>query len=246
MKKNDNIWEKQGDLLVSGLAKSYGYNFVVSLRGMGSFDFKRCQRDGLGDSFAPYFTDGSPFVFGEQVHKNHIELITKSLAVKDYYSQTDGFVIFDPLAVAGVFTADCLSVAIIDKKKRGFALVHSGWRGTEQKIVIRAVNMLLREIDSLSDLYVIFGPSIQKCCYEVGEEFKELFPNRIVYEDRKLMFDNQGAILDDLLNMGMASGNIFLNSYCTYCNNDLLYSYRLEGKDAGRNISLLGLNKLAE
>ncbi len=240
MNKQDNSWVEQGNLLVSELARVCGYNFVVSLRGMGSFDFKRCQRDGLGDSFASFFSGERPFIFGEQVHKQHVEVVAGLAEVKDFYPQTDGFVVFEREPVAGVFSADCLSVAILDKKQCGFALVHSGWRGTEQKIVNSAIELLLEKVVSLNDLCVIFGPSIQKCCYEVGAEFKDVFPNRVESKVGKLMFDNQGAIYDDLLVLGMAPENVFLNSYCNHCNNDILYSYRVEAKSAGRNLSLLG------
>jgi copper oxidase (laccase) domain-containing protein len=107
-----------------------------------------------------------------------------------------------PLAV---FTADCLGVALVSPAGPR-ALVHSGWRGTREGIVVRAVAALAEQGAAADALIAICGPSAPACCYRVGEEFRRYFADRFFQErDGALFFDNQGAVREQLLGAGLAA-----------------------------------------
>ena len=49
-----------------------------------------------------------------------------------------------------------------------FALIHSGWRGTDKNICQSAISKLIDP--NFNDLLAIIGPSIGQCCFEPGDE----------------------------------------------------------------------------
>lgn len=81
-----------------------------------------------------------------------------------------------------VVTADCLPVLLADPRRRVVAAVHAGWRGTLRRIVEKTVGVM-RQRFGVDPAHVIaaFGPSIQVCCYEVGEEVMEEFRSQFTY-----------------------------------------------------------------
>ena len=75
-----------------------------------------------------------------------------------------------------VQTADCLPVLIADPVKRAVAAVHSGWRGTLERVLLQTIFEMEQAFDSSpSDLIVAVGPGIRACCFEVGPEVADLF-----------------------------------------------------------------------
>jgi hypothetical protein len=64
---------------------------------------------------------------------------------------------------------------LYDPKNKVIANVHSGWRGTFQKIVEKTV-IKMRDMYNCntSDIICCISPSIRKCHFEVGEDVKEL------------------------------------------------------------------------
>jgi polyphenol oxidase len=89
---------------------------------------------------------------------------------------------------------------------------------------------------------VFIGPHIRKCCYEVSEELKEKFIEKIKIDEDKL-FDGrylsmQECILKDLREFGINENNIYSLNLCTHCEENVkLYSYRKSVGTYGRLFS---------
>src|SRR5467141_2427969 len=82
----------------------------------------------------------------------------------------DASVTSRPGLLLGIQTADCVPILLVDPKKRAIAAVHAGWRGTLQRIVVKAIGQMQMHFGSKpTDLLAAIGPSIG-CCYEVGTE----------------------------------------------------------------------------
>jgi hypothetical protein len=45
--------------------------------------------------------------------------------------------------------------------------------------------------------------------------------------------------------VGLKPENIIESNICTMCNSNLMHSYRAQGKEAGRNVAILGLKEEA-
>jgi purine-nucleoside/S-methyl-5'-thioadenosine phosphorylase / adenosine deaminase len=76
----------------------------------------------------------------------------------------------------GIRVADCVPVLMVDRERRAVAAVHTGWRGALHRIVEKAVGEMGRMFGSRpGNLLAAVGPSIRKCCYEVGPELVDAF-----------------------------------------------------------------------
>jgi hypothetical protein len=97
----------------------------------------------------------------------------------------DGLLTGDESVLLSVRTADCHPILLVDVKKRAVAVLHAGWRGTLKRIAEKGVGEMRRWFGSRpEDLRAAIGPGIHGCCYEVGEEVRELFQSQFAYADR--------------------------------------------------------------
>src|SRR5207245_11268427 len=81
-----------------------------------------------------------------------------------------------PGRLLGVQAADCVPILIVDPKKRAVAAIHAGWRGTLQRIVVKAIGQMQMQFKSKpADLLAAIGTSIGGCCYDVGIEVATQF-----------------------------------------------------------------------
>ena len=110
-----------------------------------------------------------------QTHTNKVVAITLD-NLDDELNDVDG-VITDLKGVAlTIATADCQNIFIYDKKKEVIGNIHSGWKGTLNKILRNAIVKLVDVYRcEVQDLIVCIGPSILKCCFEVDSDVVDMF-----------------------------------------------------------------------
>lgn len=188
-----------------------------------------------------------PEVFAmRQVHGDRVVLATKGPGPADKktaWEEADGVLtsICDlPIAVR---TADCLPIFIYDPRREAIGIIHAGWRGTQQRIAARAVQLLRRHWDCRpQDLRVAFGPAIRSCCYRVGAQFRQYFPAETTKRKEGYFLDLPQANKNQLVEAGVDAHNIFDSAVCTCCE-ATYFSYRREGQTAGRMISLMMLKQ---
>ncbi len=143
----------------------------------------------------------------------------------------------------GVFTADCIPISILDLNTPSIAIVHAGWRGTEAQIAIKTLNKMKEDYGTKADNCLIhLGPSIQKCCYEVGADllskFSQKFGDSVVYGNHLCL---QTANVNQLIDYSVPETSISISPFCTSCNLNRFYSYRVEGQETGRMLSYIQL-----
>ena len=153
--------------------------------------------------------------------------------------ETDGLYTTDPDVLIGVFTADCLGILLYDPAVPFVAAVHSGWRGTAQKIGVKTVQKMGGDP---KDTIAIIGPAIGLCCYEVSDDVREKLLTTI--QDTTNLSKNNHVDLKSinarqLQEIGVEK--IDICPYCTSCNNDLFYSYRKENGTTQRHFAFLQL-----
>lgn len=190
-------------------------------------------------------------VCAKQVHGNSIKYVTENdlgRGALDYatsFADTDGFITdirFMPLAI---FTADCLSIFLYDPKEKAVGLVHAGWRSTQGKIAQVAVRLMQEKFRTRpEDLLVGFGPCLRECCYEVGEEFLEYFPQGLIKKGSQFFLDLAGINRKQLTDLGVKSGEITDPGICTSCQNNNYFSFRKEKESCGRMMSVVMLKNV--
>jgi YfiH family protein len=70
-----------------------------------------------------------------------------------------------------VQVADCVPILLADKKRHAIAAIHSGWRGTLQRIAEKTLGRMQMEFGTRpEDVLAALGPGIGQSCFEVGPE----------------------------------------------------------------------------
>jgi len=156
------------------------------------------------------------------------------------YESCDGLITNTADLPLVVTVADCLPVVLFEPEKAVLGHVHAGWRGSARKIVERTVETMRREFGTSPDSMVAFlGPSAGVCCYEVGGEMAEVFPSdELERRNNKMFLNLKKANVDQLLACGLRRENIEVSNLCTICAPDLFHSFRRDGNQSGRMMSV--------
>ncbi len=191
--------------------------------------------------------DVNDLVTGHQVHGSHVAVVTKGDAGKgalDAASRipdTDALVTDCEGICLMVLSADCVPVLFYDPNHHVIAAAHAGWRGTAANIVGKVVKMMEQYWGSdPRDILAAISPSIGPCCFEVDEEvakvFRYSFPDMVHagVREGKYQVNLWGVNRSELLNAGLADSNIEVAEVCSVCSGKSFFSYRREGKAAGR------------
>lgn len=144
------------------------------------------------------------------------------------------------------YYADCTPLYFFDPVKKVIGLAHSGWRGTVNKIGKKMIEKMRTDYScDEKNILCAIGPTIGKCCFEVGEdvakEFLKLGSFAENFEDGKYFVDLQEANKKILREAGVPSENITLANVCTSCHSNLLFSHRKTKGKRGTMVAILEL-----
>ncbi|MEM7603287.1 MAG: laccase domain-containing protein [Verrucomicrobiota bacterium] len=158
---------------------------------------------------------------GEQIHGNSVVAIDPGgLAESTRFPATDGLSTATAGQYLGIFVADCGAVFIADPVKRACAIVHSGKKGTEQKIAVEAIRVMQEKYDSqVGDIVVQLAPCIRPPVYEV---------------------DFAAQILVDCIEAGVPESQVHDCGVGTSSDPERYYSYRVELGQTGRLFAVMG------
>jgi polyphenol oxidase len=148
--------------------------------------------------------------------------------------RTDALVSCVPGITAGVLTADCVPLILVEPSKPCVAVVHAGWRGVLAGIALRATSRLsMRSGTGAQNVVALIGPHIGPCCLEVGGDvasrFRSEFGEDVVTGKGRQTLDLRAAIEAQLISAGLSPDNITDSGICTACSDDY-FSFR---QDAG-------------
>lgn len=111
----------------------------------------------------------------KQVHGTKIVDVTE---VGQLCGDADGLYTTQTGILLTVLTADCLPIIFSQLQGEAIAVVHAGWRGLLDGIVLQMVKRISRDDDPANWVAAI-GPAARSCCYEVNEELVERFISEI-------------------------------------------------------------------
>lgn len=199
------------------------------------------------DSQLPY-----PVVTGHQVHGTAIALVTDPSTTREQLEGYDALITNVKGCAIGVRTADCIPVLLYDPVHEAVAAIHSGWKGTLNRISQKTILRMQCEFGtSPSDLIAAIGPGICIKCFQVGEEVVNFFKENGIDVEPIYSWDGpriegtmQGGHHLDLIGenrilleeSGVLPGNISISGLCTY-EDGRFFSARREGPKCGRNIN---------
>ena len=144
----------------------------------------------------------------------------------------DGHVSATRGTALAVTVADCVPV-FIAHPSGATALLHSGWKGTEARIVAHGIGALVSRGCPAGELYLHTGPSICGRCYEVSAEVYARLTGK--NPGRPTPVDLRVLIAEHARDLGVR--RISSSESCTRCNNDRFYSHR--AGDTGRQLGVM-------
>lgn len=188
------------------------------------------------------------FVFANQSHSDNIFLVTeadKGRGVNKEETEiqnVDAFIVDTKGICPIVQSADCVPIIIYEPQRHIGAVVHSGWRGTSNKILTKTIAKMIQMGASPSKLIVCIGPSAGVCCYEVKEDVLQSFMDNYSsiamdffrIENEKMYVDLWKANSFLAEQSGVLEQNIFVSGLCTIHNSDKFFSARVHKLYAGR------------
>lgn len=177
------------------------------------------------------------FVSPKQVHGTRVVGAAEYLAEcrEDGPRGADGLVLqadLDARLVPLLHFADCLPVLLVGEVD--MAVVHAGWRGLLDGVIQQAARSMTGP-----PAVAVLGPSIGPCCYEVGDDVRELFGRR--YGDAAApphRLDLWAAAEQALAEVGVTAGQVTNPRLCTHCYPEFFYSHRRDGAATGRQGAL--------
>lgn len=181
-----------------------------------------------------------------QNHTSNIKNIDRIMTLEELQN-VDGLITNKPNITLATTNADCILFLFYDPVKRVIANIHSGWKGTFQKIAEKTVVKMINSYKSNpEDIMCFICPSIRKCHFEVDEDVKDLCEYIFSFTNRTNEFIENGEIKENkqkynidtvlinkilLKELGLKEKNIIDCNLCSVCNSDKISSYRIEGKE---------------
>ena len=195
-----------------------------------------------------------------QTHTDRVEVVYDSEKI---WNEVDGLITNQKNLVLCTTEADCTGLIFYDPVCKVIGNVHSGWRGTLQRIGQKAVKKMINEYHSdPKNIICCICPHIRKCHFEVEDDVKELFEKEFSADIEIEQFITVGKSIDKdgvkvqkyfidttLLNKmmlqkeGLREENIIDSGMCTVCESDQFHSYRVDGALSGRNATMIEIKE---
>ena len=199
-------------------------------------------------------------VKSNQEHTDEVKIVNGKINLKEpdfnleEYKNTDGFITNQKNIMLATTNADCILLMFFDPVKKVIANVHSGWRGTLQRISVKTIEKMKKEFDcNPENIICCICPSIRQCHFEVEKEVKEQFEKefndienikKIIKEtipEEKWNIDTVEINKILLEKEGIKPENIIDSKICSVCNCNLIHSYRVEKQEYGLNTAVIEL-----
>lgn len=199
------------------------------------------------------------FVFQNQAHGNKVRRVEttdcRNFSEHTYsFDDSDALITNETGVCLFVFAADCVPILLFDRKNQAIAAVHSGWRGTAARILSHTLRKMQRDFNTQpKDIIAGIGPAISGINYEVGTQTATEFIKAYGEAGKQFIFKPKGknehldlyaANLHLLVEAGVPGKQIEISAYCTFRDDDILFSARRE-KPGGRFGAGIMLNPLS-
>lgn len=187
-------------------------------------------------------------IVSQKMDKSNPEFETKE------YDETDGLITKNKNIALATTNADCILLLFFEPVKKVIANVHSGWKGTLQRISVETINKMKQEFEcNPQDIICCICPSIRKCHFKVHADVQEPFYNEFkdleeidklivqIPEEDRWAIDTVEINKIILKQAGLKEENIIDCGICSVCNSDLIHSFRVEKEGYGLSSAIIEL-----
>lgn len=250
---------KQGELLFYQsdiLRQSHG--FTTRLGGVSTGDFaslnlgvrrgddRACVLKNYELLGAAVGFDPKKAVGAVQVHRDNIRVVTSEDWGKGLYAHTDyeadGLITDVPGTALTVYSADCGTVLMEDRRTGAVGACHAGWRGTALGIAEKAVGAMAETFGTRpEDVRAALGPCIGDCCFETDSDVPEAMLVQlgeeagaaITRKGKKYYVNLKALNRIWLQRAGVPADSIDVSPLCTACHSEIFWSHRRHGNRRG-------------
>ena len=184
--------------------------------------------------------------FLSQVHGADVHVLAGDESHDEIlHRRGDALIGASPDAACAVRIADCAPILLADRRTGAVAAVHAGWRGTVAGVVASAIRTLRESAGESADLMAAIGPHISLEAFEVGEDVARQLaaasPDADVVDRSRAKphVDLRRILRSQLRAQGLERDSIDDVPGCTVLDEDLLFSYRRDGKKSGRHLAAI-------
>jgi hypothetical protein len=237
------IFKKYSELIFGfstkiGLNRAAPYYFNMSL---SVNDSKAVVKSNRKYFFRKLGLSESSVALQHQVHGDIVTYINDG----NYCGESDAMLTQTPNLGLAISSADCPAVFLYDSTNRVIAAVHTGWRGTQKKILLKTLSMLIKDFNSKpAEIIAYIAPSISQKNYEVGGEVAAFFEAKYkIHKGEKYLLDLKSINKDFMLEFGLRKKNIQVSTLCSYELKNILHSFRRDGQKSGRAFGVIALKE---
>lgn len=185
-----------------------------------------------------------------QVHSTSVICTRSPRSLDAPHQPADAILTDRPEITLFMRFADCVPVLLFDPVQHVCGIVHAGWKGTVDKIVLAAIRAMAEEYGCApQNILAGIGPSICPEHYEIGPEVVEKAraafsgdaPLVLTSYNNRTVFDLWTANRLLLLESGVGEDHIQVAGMCTQSNMQDWFSHRGEKGKTGRFGALIAL-----
>src|SRR5574344_745580 len=188
-----------------------------------------------------YGFEDKKLIYMNQIHGANIEIVDENSP--NLIENCDAIITKRPNIALMVMVADCIPIVLYDEKQKIISAIHAGRNSTFLEISKKTAQIFIEKFNSNpNDIKAVFGPSIQKCCYEVSPEMAKIVENSFGKE----YVENRNIDLQAINKMQLNKKkikNTYISQICTKCSGENYFSFRSE-PNSGRFAAFIWQEKV--
>ena len=108
--------------------------------------------------------------------------------------------------------------------------------------MVNGIELMIQNGGEPSHIQALIGPSICRDHFEIKNDIVSQFPSKYVEPNNRGSFgvDLKDMVFDQLISMGVKSETIYNCNLCTFCREDMFFSYRRDKGIDGQMIAMMG------
>ena len=183
-----------------------------------------------------------------QVHGSELATVDEGVRPELFRArEADAILGVTPGQAVGIRVADCVPILVADPDTRAVLAIHAGWRGVVAEVVPKAIMLTVQRTGARAhDLLEAIGPHIGPNAFEVGDEVAHALaqaipedPAVVIPGEPRPHVDLWRAVRAQLARVGLSAAHVESVGGCTYSDAHRFFSFRRDGKDAGRHLAAI-------
>lgn len=165
--------------------------------------------------------------------------------------KSDAIITRDLTKTLTVMPGDCIVIALIDEKAGVKGILHAGWKGLIDGIIVNTIEMFKEKGADVNNMKGILFPSVSMNCYDLEEDiivgFRKFAKELGLNEEEIILYNNEKdryninlrkLALTQIKKLGIRDDNMKTMEYCTYSSKDDKGNLKFHSHRRDRTLSM--------